>query len=97
MQKTTEEETLFKRYKRFIENLYEESRLYRDLVYLSKFIRMFIYIVTGASIFIFVVLGKPMASFEDLIYLMTKTLYGRILALLIAFCFIIYGLERPRK
>ncbi len=97
MPKTTEEETVIKRYKKFIENLYKESRIYRDLVYFSKFMRMFIYIVTGASIFIFVVLGKPMASFEDLIYLMTKTLFGRVLALLIAFSMIIYGLEKPRK
>jgi hypothetical protein len=97
MPKSTEEESVFKKYKMLIENLYKESRLYRDLVYLSRFVRMFIYLATGASIFIFVVLGKPMASFEDLINLMTKTIYGRFIALLIAFSLIIYGLEKPRK
>jgi hypothetical protein len=58
---------------------------------------MLIYIITGSSIIIFALLGKPMTTFDDLIYLMTKTIAGRIIALLIAFCFIIYGLERPRK
>jgi len=96
MPKTTEEESVFRKYKRFLESMYQESRIYRDLVYLSRIVKMLIYVMTGASIFIFVVLGKPMTSFEDLINLMTKTMYGRILALLIAFSLIIYGLEKPR-
>jgi hypothetical protein len=97
MPKPTEEESFFKRYRKTLENLYDHSRIYRDLVYLSKVVTMFVYIVTGASIIIFTLLGKPMTTFDSLIFLMTKTIPGRILALLIAFCFIIYGLERPRK
>jgi hypothetical protein len=97
MQKTTEEESAFRRYRRFLENLYDKSRLYRDLVYMSKVVRMSIYIITGVSIIIIALSGKPMATFDDLISLMTRTVYGRVLALLIAFSFIIYGLEKPRK
>jgi len=97
MPKTTEEESVIRRYRRFLENLYDESRIYRDLVYLSKVVRMLVYIVTGISIFVFVFSGKPIMTFENLVYVMTKTLSGRVIALLIGFCFIIYGLERPRK
>lgn len=92
----TEEETLFKRYKKFLENLYEESRIYRDLVYLSKIVRMIIYIATGVSIIFVVFFGKPLASLEYLVQWMSKTLIGRIIAVLVALCLIIYGLEKPR-
>jgi hypothetical protein len=96
MPKTTEEESFFKKYKKTIENLYEHSRLYRDLVYLSKVVRMSIYIIIGVSIII-ALFRNSYTSFDDLIYLMTRTIIGKILALLIAFSFIIYGLEKPRK
>ena len=96
MSKITEEESFFKRYRKTLENLYDHSRVYRDLVYLSKVVTMLVYIVTGASIII-AIFKNSYTTFDDLIYLMTRTTIGRILAPLIAFCFIIYGLERPRK
>ena len=96
MPKATEEESFFKRYKKTLENLYDHSRVYRDLVYLSKVVRMSIYIVIGVSIII-AIFRNSYTTFDDLIYLMTRTIIGRILALLVGFSFIIYGFEKPRK
>lgn len=92
----TEEETFFKRYKKFLEDLYEESRIYRDLVYLSRVVKMIIYIATGISIILVVFFGKPMATLEHITHWMSETLLGRIIAILVALSLIIYGLEKPR-
>ena len=97
MSKKTEEETAFRRYKKFIENLYEESRLYRDLVLLSRVVKMIIYVAVGVSIIAVVFFGKPMASLESLVYWMSRTIIGRIVALLFGLSLIIYGLEKLRK
>jgi len=96
VKKTENEDTYFRRYKRFIEHLYDTSRCYRDLVYLSKLVRMFIYIATGASILAVVLFNYPMATFEDIVQWLTKNSVGRLFAILIAFCLIIYGIEKPR-
>ena len=90
------EEKLHRRVKKFLENLFKESRLYRDLVYLAKLVKMLIYLATGISIIVVVFLGKPFASLEDLVNWMGQTIFGRIIALFIAFCLIIYGLEKLR-
>ena len=96
MPRLTEEETFFRKVKKTLEDLFKESRLYRDIVYLSKIIKMLIYLGTGISIIIVVFLGKPFASLEDLIHWMSQTFPGRIIALFVAFCLIIYGLEKLR-
>lgn len=90
------EEKLHKRIKKFLEDLFKESRLYRDLVYLSKLVKMLIYLGTGASILIMVFFGKPGGSLDDLLAWMTQTIFGRIIAVFIAFSLIIYGLEKLR-
>jgi len=95
--KKLDEETLFRRYKHFLENLYKDSRIYRDLVYLSRVVKMVIYVATGASIIAVVFFGKPMASLEYLVDWMSRTIIGRVIALLIALSLIIYGLEKPRN
>jgi hypothetical protein len=96
MPRLTEEETIYRRIKKTLEEWFRESRLYRDLVYLSKLVKMLIYLGTGISIIIVVFLGKPFASLEDLIHWMSQTFPGRIIALFVAFCLIIYGLEKLR-
>jgi len=96
MSRLTEEETLFKRFKKTLEGWFKESRLYRDLVYMSKIVKMLIYLGTGISIIIVVFLGRPFASLEDLVNWMSQTIFGRIIALFVAFCLIIYGLEKLR-
>ena len=96
MKKTENEDTYFRRFKRFIERLYQHSRIYRDLVYLSRVVKMLIYFGTGLSIIIVVFLGKPMGSLEDLVNWMSQTFYGRLIALFIAFSLMIYGVEKLR-
>ena len=96
MAKLTDEETFFKRCKKTLEEWFKESRLYRDLVYISKLVKMLIYLGTGISIIVVVFLGKPMASLEDLVNWMSQTIFGRIIAIFIAFSLIIYGLEKLR-
>jgi len=90
------EEKLHRRMKKFLEDLFKESRLYRDLVYLSRIVKMLIYLGTGVSILIMASLGKPMGSLQDLLIWMTQTIFGRIIAIFIAFSLIIYGLEKLR-
>ena len=96
MPRLTEEETIYRRVKKTLENLFKESRLYRDLVYISKLVKMLIYLGTGISIIIVVSLGKPFASLENLVNWMSQTIFGRLIAIFIAFCLIIYGLEKLR-
>ncbi len=95
MSKLTEEK-LHRRIEKFLEDLFKESRLYRDLVYLSKLVKMLIYLGSGISILIMVFLGKPMGSLDDLVNWMSQTIFGRIIAVFIAFSLIIYGLEKLR-
>jgi len=85
------------KYNRFIERIYENSKLYRDLVFFSRIVKMLIYVLTGASIIIVVLFGQPMASLEDLVSLMTRTLWGKVVALLVGLSLIVYGLEKPRR
>ncbi len=96
MKKSDSEDTYFERFKRYIENLYEHSRFYRDLVYLSKIIKMMIYFGTGFSIILVIVLGKPMGSLEDLVNWMSQNYFGKFIAVLIAFGLMIYGIEKLR-
>jgi hypothetical protein len=95
--KIAEEDTLFIKYRDFLEKLYDESRLYRDLVYLSKFARMILYVFLGVSILADIFFQGPIGSFENLIYWLTRTSVGKIVALFFAMSLIIYGIERPRK
>jgi len=95
MSKSTEEK-LHRRVKKTLEEWFKKSRLYRNIVYLSKLVKMLIYLGTGLSIIIVVFLGKPMGSLEDLVNWMGQTIFGRIIAIFIAFCLIIYGLEKLR-
>jgi len=90
------EEKLHRRVKKFLEDLFKESRLYRDLVYLAKLVKMLIYLGTGISIIVVVFLGKPLGSLQDLLIWMSQTIFGRIVAIFIAFSLIIYGLEKLR-
>ena len=96
MPRLTEEETIYRRVKKTLEEWFKESRLYRDLVYMAKIVKMLIYFGTGISIIIVVFFGKPMASLEDLVHWMSQTIFGRLIALFIAFSLIIYGLEKLR-
>ncbi len=91
------ERSFTEKYNRFIERVYENSRLYRDLVFFSRIVKMLIYVLTGASIIIVVLFGQPMASFGDLVSLMTQTLWGKVVALLVGLSLIVYGLEKPRR
>jgi hypothetical protein len=95
-EKKGSEDTYFRRFKRYIENLYDHSRIYRDLVYVSKLVKMLIYFITGLSIIVVVFLGKPMASLEDIVTWMGHTSFGRIIAIFIAFSLMIYGIEKLR-
>jgi len=95
MAKLTEEK-LQRRVKKTLEEWFKESRLYRNLVYLSKLVKMLIYLGTGISIIVVVFLGKPMASLDDIVNWMSQTIFGRIVAIFIALCLIIYGLEKLR-
>ncbi len=92
----TDEQSFFDKVEKTLEKWFKKSRLYRDLVYLSKLVKMLIYLGSGVSILIMVFLGKPMGSLEDLLTWMTQTIFGRIIALFIAFSLIIYGLEKLR-
>jgi hypothetical protein len=96
VKKKGNEDTYFRRFKRYIENLYDTSRTYRDLVYLSKIIKMMIYFGTGFSIILVIVLGKRMSSLEDLVNWMSQNYFGKFVAVLIAFGLMIYGLEKLR-
>ena len=96
MTRLTDEETFFRKCEKTLEEWFKESRLYRDLVYLSKIVKMLIYLGTGISIIVVVFLGKPMTSLEDIVNWMSQTILGRIIAVFIAFCLIIYGLEKLR-
>lgn len=96
MSRLTDEETFFRRVEKTLEKWFKKSRLYRDLVYLSKLVKMLIYLGTGVSILIMVFIGKPMGSLQDLLTWMTQTIPGRIIAVFIAFSLIIYGLEKLR-
>jgi hypothetical protein len=96
VKKAENEDTYFRRFKRFIERLYEHSRIYRDLVYLARIVKMLIYFGTGLSIIIVVFFGKPMGSLEDLVNWMSHTSYGRLIAIFIAFSLMIYGVEKLR-
>lgn len=97
MPKITEEEKSWRKYKKFLESLYKESRIYRDLVFLSRIIKMFIYIGTGLSIIGLVIFEKPVTSLENLIYWLSGTIIGKIIALFVGLSLIIYGLEKPRS
>jgi len=90
------EDTYFRRFKKYIETLYETSRMYRDIVYLSRAIKMMIYFGTGFSIILVIVLGRPMSSLEDIINWMSQNYFGKFVAILIAFGLMIYGLEKLR-
>lgn len=96
MARLTEEETIYRRVKKTLEDLFRESRLYRDLVYMAKLVKMLIYLGTGLSIIIVVFFGKPLGSLEDLVNWMSQTIFGRLIAIFIAFSLIIYGLEKLR-
>ena len=96
MERVKNEDTYFGRFKKYIENLYETSRTYRDLVYLSKVIKMMIYFGTGFSIILVIVFGKPMSSFEDIVNWMSQNYFGKLVAILIAFGLMIYGVEKIR-
>lgn len=96
MSKITEEETIFRRFEKTLEEWFKESRLYRDLVYLAKLVKMMIYLGTGVSILIMVFIGRPMGSLQDLLNWMSQTIPGRIIAVFVAFSLIIYGLEKLR-
>jgi len=96
MSRLTDEETFFNKVEKTLEKWFKKSRLYRDLVYLSKIVKMLIYLGTGFSIIIVVFLGKPFASLEDLVNWMSQTIFGRLIAIFIAFSLIIYGLEKLR-
>jgi hypothetical protein len=96
VKKTENEDTYFRRFKRYIEHLYEHSRIYRDLVYLSRIVKMLIYFGTGLSIIVVVFFGKPMSSLEDIVTWMGHTYYGRLIAIFIAFSLMIYGIEKLR-
>jgi hypothetical protein len=95
--KIAEEDTLFIKYKNSLEKLYNNCRIYRDLVYLSKFARMILYVFLGVSILAVIFFHGPIGSFEDLIYWLTRTPIGKVIALFFAVSLIIYGIERPRK
>lgn len=90
------EEKLHKRIKKTLEQWFKKSRFYRDLVYVSKLMKMLIYLGTGISILVVVFLGRPMSSLEDLVNWMSQTIFGRVVAIFIALCLIIYGLEKLR-
>ena len=91
-----DEQSFFNRVEKTLEKWFKKSRLYRDLVYLSKLVKMLIYLGTGVSILIMVFWGKPVGSLQDLLTWMTQTVFGRIIAVFIAFSLIIYGLEKLR-
>lgn len=95
--KVADEDTIFIKYKNFLERLYDHSRIYRDLVYLSKFMRMILYVFLGVSILVVILFQKPMSSFESLIGWLIKTPIGKFVALFFALSLIIYGIEKPRK
>ena len=96
MTRLTEEETIYRRVKRTLEDLFKESRFYRDLVYISKIVKMLIYFGTGISIIVVVFFGKPVGTLQDLVNWMSQTILGRLIAIFIAFSLIIYGLEKLR-
>jgi len=91
-----DEQSFFNRVEKTLEKWFKKSRLYRDLVYLAKLVKMLIYLGTGVSILIMVFIGKPMGSLEGLLNWMSQTIFGRIIAVFIAFSLIIYGLEKLR-
>lgn len=90
-------ETVMKKYKEFLEKTYDHSPLYRSLVYLSRIARMILYIVIGASIIAVVLSEREMATLENLVYWLTKTTIGKIIAIIFGICLIVYGIEKPRK
>lgn len=90
------EDGMVKEYKTFLERLYERSRIYRDLVFMSRVARMIIYLVLGISIIVLVLSGKPLVNIEKIIYWLSGNLIGRIIAIIFGVLLIIYGIEKPR-
>ena len=91
-----DEQSFFNKVEKTLEKWFKKSRLYRDLVYLSKIVKMLTYLGSGIMIIVVAFLGRPMASLEDLVNWMSQTIFGRIIAIFIAFSLIIYGLEKLR-
>ena len=91
-----DEQSFFNRVEKTLEKWFKKSRLYRDLVYLSKIVKMLTYLGSGIMIIVVIFFGRPMASLEDLVNWMSQTIFGRIIAIFIAFSLIIYGLEKLR-
>jgi len=90
------EEEFAEEYKTFLEKLYERSRIYRNLVFMSRIARMIFYLIFGVSIIFVVLSGKPIVTIERIIYWLSGNTIGKILAVVFGFLLIIYGIEKPR-
>ncbi len=90
------EEEVVEEYKDFLEKLYDRSKIYRNLVFMSRVARMIFYPILGDSIIFVVLSGKPLVTTEKIIYTLSSHPVGKILAVIFGFLLIIYGIEKPR-
>jgi len=90
------EDKVVEEYKTFLEKLYERSRLYRDLVFLSRIARMLFYLILGISVIFVALSGKPLVTIEKIVYWLSEHTLGKIITVIFGFLLIIYGIEKPR-